>query len=241
MARDSWKKRVRAPSMARAYSRGKPVKKTRSAMSQADIVAEAGINLFRRSPSTPLPLRLKTTMRYYDQKSMNIPAAGFYVEKNWRANGMYDPDVDVGGHQPRGFDQLALLYNHYCVVGSKITITIQSVDNTQPILAALILTESSTTFAMTDLMESSYCSYALIGPVNEPTKLVMTFSPKFFSQKNPLDEYNLAGTGTTDPAQPAYYKIGMNSPAGVDEADVITHVLIEYVAIWTEPKTPTIS
>lgn len=42
----------------------------------------------------------------------------------FRGNGMFDPDAQVGGQQPLGFDQWAGLYRHYRVIGSKITVTL---------------------------------------------------------------------------------------------------------------------
>lgn len=41
----------------------------------------------------------------------------------YRGNGLYDPEVAVGGHQPRMFDQMCLFYQSYLVLGSKISIT----------------------------------------------------------------------------------------------------------------------
>ncbi len=42
------------------------------------------------------------------------------------ANGMYDPDQAIGGHQPLGFDQWMAFYYHYEVISSKITFWIET-------------------------------------------------------------------------------------------------------------------
>jgi len=39
-------------------------------------------------------------------------------------NSLYDPDAQVGGQQPSGFDQWSTLYRHYRVIGAKCTVTI---------------------------------------------------------------------------------------------------------------------
>ena len=36
-----------------------------------------------------------------------------------RANGLYDPQVSTGGHQPRGFDEFMTTYDMYTVHGSR--------------------------------------------------------------------------------------------------------------------------
>ena len=38
-----------------------------------------------------------------------------------RANGMFDPQTAVGGHQPRGFDEFMEAYDMFTVMGSKIS------------------------------------------------------------------------------------------------------------------------
>lgn len=46
-----------------------------------------------------------------------------YSWKLFRGNSCYDPDYDIGGIQPYGFDQLCpAFYKRYCVSSSKITV-----------------------------------------------------------------------------------------------------------------------
>jgi len=53
------------------------------------------------------------------------------VAHNFVSNGMYDPDLTGGGHQPRGFDQLAYLFANYKVNAVKVTLTAQLQSQTQ--------------------------------------------------------------------------------------------------------------
>jgi len=50
-----------------------------------------------------------------------VPAATIRTIE-FRANGMYDPDVRVGGHQPYGFDQIMLGYGKFTVVKASMTV-----------------------------------------------------------------------------------------------------------------------
>lgn len=47
-----------------------------------------------------------------------------------RGNGMFDPDQSLGGHQPRGYDQYAAIYNNYMVYASKVSYVIANSDST---------------------------------------------------------------------------------------------------------------
>ncbi len=71
-----------------------------------------------RAGATPIRRIQKATMKYSQIKTIDIASGvvqnstGFYV---FRAASLYDPDYALGGHQPRGFDQLAAIYGEYRV------------------------------------------------------------------------------------------------------------------------------
>ena len=70
----------------------------------------------------PVPDSKVVKMRYVDQFTID-PGLGTAGHISLRANGLFDPYVPVGGHQPYSFDQYMEFYNRYTVLGSKITVT----------------------------------------------------------------------------------------------------------------------
>lgn len=71
-------------------------------------------------------------------------------------NSIYDPDVTATGHQPRGHDQWANIYDKYCVVGCKAIIEplYGSIINTGTTLFGYVDDDSTTDgFEVADIVE----------------------------------------------------------------------------------------
>ena len=73
-----------------------------------------------RKLSVGFPLKHTCKLRYTDTIFLNAPTNGLDYHA-FRANNVYDPDYNAGGHQVRYFDALAEVYSKYTVIGSKIT------------------------------------------------------------------------------------------------------------------------
>lgn len=77
--------------------------------------------LIQRAPTGhPFPQRYLTKLRYVSEALSHT--TGNTQDRVFRGNSLFDPDLTGVGHQPRGFDQLAGLYNVYRVLGSRCTI-----------------------------------------------------------------------------------------------------------------------
>lgn len=182
-----------------------------------------------------------TTLRYYSQAILNPGAGGTLATWVLRASDLYDPDVTNVGHQPRGFDQLMPLYDHFVVLGSKITLKYAH-PNEGPMTVTLALKDSSTVETSTeDYVEGRNCVYSLC-PSHERATLTLGYSPKtFFSVKNPTDEKDLQGTRSSTPHENAFYHISCASPDGNDPQPASVCLVVEYIAQFIEPKQPSSS
>lgn len=192
--------------------------------------------------NTPLKQSMKATHRYSTTISIDPSAAGLLSKYIFSANGMYDPDLTSTGHQPMGFDQLALMYNHYTVVGSKITIKFINSDTNYVQLFGVSVLADSTGFTGDphQYIEQGQSTYKICGKAGSDRSqtLTKTFSTKkFFKKSNVLDEDDLKGSSANNPTEMAFYHIVAAPLESVDAAPVLAIVLLEYTSVWHEPRT----
>ncbi len=77
-------------------------------------------------PSRLLPPKMRARLRYSGSSvtatAVDVPITGLYTY-SFRGNGVFDPDKTGTGHQPRGYDQYAALYQYVTVTASHINVT----------------------------------------------------------------------------------------------------------------------
>lgn len=79
----------------------------------------------------------KVTLRYGFVWEID-PAAGISAEHLFKANGLFDPENNVLGHQPRGFDEWSSFYKHYRVTSSSCSANFQTTANTSSAANAIV-------------------------------------------------------------------------------------------------------
>lgn len=193
------------------------------------------------SPRLPLPNKLKTTFRYVEDVSLGSVTLGTASSYVFSANGMYDPNISQTGHQPLGFDQMMLFYQHYTVIGSKIKVTYTSTTNNEPVIVGIQLRDSATVITDPDEgRENGNLTYKIIGTEqgSHSTTLFKSFSPKnFFGKKVTLSNSEFYGTTSGNPTEQAYYHltVGAYQPSAVVPT-IYMNVQVEYLAVLTEPR-----
>lgn len=200
-----------------------------------------------------LPNRYTCKLRYTESFAL-APSGSTVVAQVFRANDLYDPNGLPGGHQPMGFDQLCLMFNHFTVTGSKITVI-----STQAATGTLVgsfwgcmLTDSGTRAALmsgiSEIMEQeggqrrprqtygSYNQNALISPYNNKVKKFFS-AKKFFNVKDIVGGNEYACTASQSPAEEAYYEVWATSVLGSTPSEVHFLATIDYIVVCQEPKT----
>lgn len=208
-------------------------------------------NRRRARPRRPLPLtgfpRSKMVrLRYAEEISvdcgLNTVASAVY-----NASGLYDPRVAAGGHQPKGYDQWATIYNHYTVVGARMNVRYMPDTNGDvlPGFITIMLTANGTTAsALTpeEVLESKWATRkGMVGlntgnawPINRG--VTKNFSAKkFFGTRGIVGKDLYRGDNTTNPTESAYFEIVVGSLGGNNPGAVNLVVTIDYIAVMSEP------
>lgn len=203
----------------------------------------------------PLPLNgfgdtYVSRHRFANVVSLN-PGVGGVATYTFRANGIFDPEVSaLTGTQPRGTDQMAVLFSHCYVLGSKITIKpagpLASTNNTDPTAIYGCSLQNAPVFVGTDWSDIATQRNGGYGAsvskhIMDSRSITRKFSAKrFFKTKeivgNP-DHKGGPGSAGSDPTEGAYFHLWLTSPnALADYPDTLFTVTIEYIVMYTERK-----
>lgn len=199
-------------------------------------------------PVGGFPKSKMVRLRYASEVIIN-PGIGGLQGYTFSANGMYDPDITSGGHQPYGFDQNMLYFDHYTVVASRCRarFTPNTTGNVTPGYFDVQLTDSGTqTAAYTNVLhflESSFSRGATkqIGTernyVGWSPWCSKSFSAKkFFKKGSVTSDTTLQGSKTTNPSEQAYYEVIVGSIGANDPSPMNIMVMIDYWAVLKEPS-----
>lgn len=185
------------------------------------------------------PKKMQMTHKYNDVIGLtsNLGSIGTWV---FSANGMYDPDITSTGHQPMYFDQMSAIYDHYTVIGSKISVEITPISKDQvPVIVGCYKNDDATITpsSLNSLMEQTQCRYKV---VNLNAGVTTRFSLKWSAKKtfggSVLGNDNLQGTAAANPTEQTTYTFFCKTVDGVSTASVYMNVSVQYIAIWDELK-----
>lgn len=176
------------------------------------------------------------------------PAVGVAGAVIYRANSIYDPDYAISSHQPMFYNQLKDMYQHYVVLGSKITVRyfMQTVANTSGCAVGIKLDDNAT--ISTDIRQiveqnTKNVKYRFMHnnasyPKNTQ-KVSQTFScRKFFGLKNVKDnQFRCGAQFGHNPTEEAFFNCFVAPLDGTtDVPNVNMFVYIRYIVWVSEPK-----
>jgi len=196
-----------------------------------------------RSIGASIPNKMTVKLPYASQSYLN-PAIGTAGVQVFRANDLYDPDFTAGGHQPRGFDQWALFYDHFTVIGAKITVRFVSMDLDYEQVAGVALMDTTTARVnVNDYLEMDRVKYATFGSRYSGDALrTMTIKcnpSRFLGVSKPLTNPNLKGTIASSPTEDVAFHVFTQCVDETQNGGYMYYVAeIEYIAVFTEPKVP---
>ena len=183
-----------------------------------------------------LPPILKNTVIYGETQFISLTATTSYV---WSCNGLFDPNITGTGHQPRGFDELCGLYNHYTVTASRIKFWTASGD-TRNIVASIIIDDdggATGTNTFDAMVENSVAFRSYTPSVSEQKPLYAKWSSQNVFGANGIINPSLQGTSSTNPSEQSYFVCTVRDLTGVTPLSINLCARIEYDVIWSERLT----
>jgi len=175
---------------------------------------------------------------------------GIPIPLSFRANGPYDPDVAFGGTQPRGWDQIASMWERHTVTHSRCKVNfmpegVNEPGDHHPLICYLQLSKHPAPAILTprDALESRDVAAAPWAAGQGARGMTLTKScntAKFFSVVDILDSplYSGGPSGLPAGSHQAYYNLSF-SPTHVaahSGCDVV--VTIDYTVVFTNPVQP---
>lgn len=190
----------------------------------------------------PLPSAFNATLRYYERFTINPGSVGTADNYVFSLNGLYDPNVTGVGHQPRGFDELMPLFNHYCVTGGmfRVNVVANSSEVQDVVAYASLRDGSSTSSNLRDYMESGQTVSGVASHrTRPPLVLEGTWSMNRFFGMNVKDDDRFRGSSSSNPTEQLYLHVGGAAIlSGADPGSFYCTVELVYRVTFMEPNTP---
>lgn len=190
------------------------------------------------------PSSVRRRLVYYDTGTLNVTSGALNMTV-FSANGLYDPNVSGIGHQPTGFDQMMVFYDHYVVLRAKCTVNWFNTSSGASAQVALALNSSNS--VVTDYVALSEGGYLVRDFLNSnatsdaiKTSRLSVSIPKFSGTPNIRDATDLWGTATSNPTEQTYFNLCVWDFQG-GSPSVRYEIMLEYDAWFLEPRKLTSS
>jgi len=199
-------------------------------------------SLMQSTPPPVLSLKYRTKLLYNEgpQITSTGAAANAYV---FSANGLFDPNITGTGHQPMGFDQLMLLYEHYTVQNCRITVSFVNESATETgYVGIAIFPDTTPETNVQKLVENGLLkrAYLAANAGNSKSQVTLTSQCKISSvngrPESIVGDYLFRGDSSANPTEQTYLHVFAYNIASVNSWTVRADVLIEYDATFTEPR-----
>jgi len=236
------KKAARRNRRYKPYSKQRNTPGGKGTLNAGGSAASAYTTLIVEPWMPAFPARIVRRLRYADNDSLTC-TSGAVATWVLRANDLFDPDLTGTGHQPMGFDQLMVWYNHFCVVRSKLLVTFcnTSAGNGNPV--ACIRQDASATplTVPSRIQEMGGCTLDTLGhggfDSSEKTLVSYIDMAKLqgVSQDAITADPSLRGDAATSPTELTYFHIAVWDTAAIT-ATITFQFILEQEAVFMEPR-----
>jgi len=201
-------------------------------------------------PDTGLPIggfpsQKVVKLKYVTEQNISV-STGLSKSVSYIANGMFDPEAALGGHQPKMFDQWMAVYSHYNVVASKISVRLAISSNPQLTwgVARTATTDQLTGLTLPTILENRYQGDWTINGDSNPNNVTMAnrtmtanYNQKVQFGLNATGRDDLNGSAIINPHEQSVFELWVCPILGNTGNINATFVVeIEFVALLTEPR-----
>jgi len=194
-------------------------------------------------------------LRYVVHENTNGPALNNLTIREFRINGLYDPEVGLGGHQPCGFDELMKQYEKFTVLKAHFTLENMSLNSNRAMFLCMIREQQPGDVAaqysidgLNPIFERPGISDTLglsIGGdmLSSKRKVYMWCDMSKYvgkTYKDLIGDYGYQGDVGHDPNQQQYLAVVLFSPTGADQSSGTAQwkLTIDYYAAFTKRMPP---
>jgi hypothetical protein len=200
--------------------------------------------IMSKGTKTVFPKSTKVKLVYCDDYTVSTSST-VQAEAYFRANGPYDPDASIGGHQPLGFDQWAAFYNHYVV--EKATIEVEAKESpisSDVLLQLAVMLSDDTTIpgSPSALREQPLTNCQIFAKSCGSKSLAsvkhLFVARDFFNRKDIMDnQAEIGALVSANPTEQAYFCVVVGKSDGTASSlDFEIRVRLVYDVIFSEPK-----
>lgn len=192
----------------------------------------------------PFPVTAVAKMRWLSELVFLTATGGVLASRAFNVSSIASIDpVGSPTHQPFGYDQWSALYNHYVVLGAKVTA--RAVGNTTTVSAipgcfgAYIADDTSAYTSYRSFIENKRGSWRMICNTSDIRSTVVSkYSPrKFFNIRDPTDNISRIGAAiNASPSESAHVFVYWQPADEVTTSSLYVLVTVEQLVLFSERK-----
>lgn len=185
----------------------------------------------RRQANVGFPDRIMARLSYHDMRRINPGGGATYLDTVYEVNNAFDPEYSGAGHQPRGFDSLAALYNRYRVYRTVADVEVRQ-RASHGVLGACVPNNVSTALTSADVpLELNRAVYIPVTGSSQPVSRVRTTidMPAILGQTRAqyAANDNVMSLVTGNPNEPIYLHVYIAQVDGATALDVEISVTLQ--------------
>lgn len=187
--------------------------------------------------SLGFPRVKRVKMKYCDAFTLTS-TTGVLNTLDFGANDVFDPYLGFGGHQPMGYDNLMLYYNHCYVISSAIKLTVvnQSGANILPVVGVYLSDDQTNYTVYTAFNETNRGSQKLMTLSGAKTQVTAKYNHSSFFRGRPNGAAEFLNTPASGPSEKAVFTLYLQDCTVTDTCEVSGFVEIVYEVEFSEPR-----